>query len=377
MQISFHKKNPTEAFITVKIEEADYQARVARNIKKYGKQATIKGFRPGSVPSAIIQQMYGRSVLMEEVNALLAESLTNYLKENEIHVLGEPMPVLEKIEAIDWECQRDFEVEYAIGMAGPFACKLAKDITATAYKISYVTEQTVDMLVEQLRRAHGTIEVVEKSTDDDILHGELRYPTRNFKTQTKITVGEVAESMRTIFTNLSPKEKITFDVKQVFKELAKLPGITEEMYAVMLRLGGPAEFMVEKIHRSSPAALEQEFFDKVLGQGAASSEQEFRKYLNFRLLQSKQEEADFRLKQSIQAKLLEKTAIALPNDFLKGWLQEKNNTVPKEQIEVYYQQYAKELQWGLVVAALSKEHSLQVTHEEVVGRGTASVTSYP
>jgi trigger factor len=365
VKISFHKKNATKASIIIKIEETDYQARVAKKIKEYGKKASIKGFRPGNVPSALLQQMYGRSILVEEVNAMLTESLAQYLKENAIHALGEPVPVREKIEAIDWEHQRDFEIEYMIGMAGEFAYELSKDIVVTAYKISHVAEQTVDDLVEQLRRTYGKVEVVTKSATDDVIYGELRYPAQNFKTQTEIAIGEVAEKVREIFTDLSPKDEITFDVQQIFEKVAKLPGVTEKMYETMLRLGGPATFTVERIHRLSPAVVEREFFDKVLRQEAASSEQDFKQKLQARILQNKQQEADFFLEQSIQATLLKKAAIALPDDFLKGWLQEKNGTVPKEQIEMYYQQYAKELQWHLLVAALSKEHGLQVTHEEI------------
>ena len=365
MHISFHKNNTTEASLTIKIEEADYQARVARRIKEYSKKATLKGFRPGSVPGAIVQQMYGRSVLMEEVNTLVAESLAKYLKENEIHALGELMPIPEKIEAIDWENQRDFEVGYKVGMAGPFSCKLSKNIKVTAYKISHVAEQTVDDLIEQLRRVHGKMNVVARSTSDDVIYGELRYPVQNFKTQTKIVIGEVAENVRHIFTDLGPTAEVTFEVEQVFKKGVNLPGVTEEMYAAMLRLGGLAEFKVEKIHRLSPAVLEQKFFDKVLGQETTKSAQAFQHRLKARLLQSKQEEADFRLEQSIQALLLKETSIALPDNFLKDWLQQKNSTVSKEQIEIHYQQYAKDLQWSLYMAALSKEHNLRVTHEEV------------
>jgi trigger factor len=367
LEISFHQKNATEASLTLKIGEPDYQARVASRIKEYSKKANVKGFRPGNVPSTLIQQMYGRSILMEEVNTLLSESLVRYLKENEIHALAEPMPVLEKVEAIDWEHQRDFELEYIIGMAGPFSCKLSKEIEVTAYKISHVAAQTVDDLVEQLRQTYGRVEVVAKSAANDVIHGELRYPAQDFKLQTKIAVGEeVAEKVRKIFTNLSPKEKITFDTKEVLEEAISLPGVTESMYSTMLRSGGAAEFTVAQVQRLSPAVLAQEFFDKVLGEGVARSEQEFRKELQTRLLQKKQEEANFRLEASIQAILLKEAAIALPDDFLKSWLQEKNNTVPREQIETYYQQYAKEVQWDLLVAALSKEHHLQVTQEEVV-----------
>jgi trigger factor len=367
LEISFHQKNATEASLTLKIGEPDYRARVASRIREYSKKANVKGFRPGNVPNTLIQQMYGRSILVEEVNTLLGESLVQYLKENEIHALAEPMPVLEKFEAIDWEHQRDFELEYVIGMAGPFSCEFSKDIEVTAYKISHVAAQTVDDLVEQLCQTYGRVEVATKSAANDVIHGELCYPAQDFKLQTKIAVREeLVEKVRKIFIDLSPKDKITFDIKEVLEEAVSLPGVTESMYSTMLKSGGAAEFTVAQVHRLSPAVLEQEFFDKVLGEGVARSEQEFRKELQTRLLRKKQEEANFRLEASIQAILLKEVAIALPDNFLKNWLQEKNNTVPREQIEMYYRPYAKELQWDLLVAALSKEHHLQVTQEEVV-----------
>jgi trigger factor len=367
VQISFHKKNPTEASIIIKIEKADYQVRVASKVEEYRKKATIKGFRPGSVPGTLIQQMYGRAILVEEVNTLLAESLMQYLKDNKIHALGEPMPVSEKIETIDWEHQHDFELEYIVGMPGTFACEFSKKVKVTAYKISHIAAKTVDNLVEQLYKAYGQAEAVSKSTANDVIHGELRYPAQNFKTQTQIVVGEVAGKEHSVFADLSPGDAITFEVKQVFEEAMQLPGVTRAMYATMLELGGQVEFTVEKIHRYTPAVLEQYFFDKVLGPEVARSEEEFRKELKDRLLRSKQKEADLFFEQSMQAILLQKADIALPDDFLRRWLHEKNNTVPKEQIAMYYPQYAKELQWSLLMAALSQKHNLQVTHEEVVG----------
>ncbi len=366
MQISFHKTNPTEASITIKIEEADYRSRVAKSTKAYSKKASIKGFRPGSVPASLIQQMYGRSILIDEVKKLLNEALLQYLKEKEIRVLGEPMPMIDKIEALDWEHQQDFELEYTIGMAGEFTCHLSKQLKVTGYKITSVAPKTVNDLVEQLRKTHGTIEEVAESTAHDVVHGELHYPAQAFKVQTKIHVEEVAKKAQTLFLALSPEAKITFDVKHVLKEDTKLPGVTSKMHETMLRLGGQAEFTVEQIHRLTPAALEQAFFDKVLGQGMASSEQDFREKMQAKLIQNKQQEAECRLDKTIQTTLLQEAAIALPDNLLKRWLQKSNKTASKEQIEAYYQQYATELQWGLLIERLSKAYNLQVTHEEVV-----------
>mmetsp|Transcript_941 Transcript_941/g.2291 ORF Transcript_941/g.2291 Transcript_941/m.2291 type:complete len:387 (-) Transcript_941:270-1430(-) len=310
--------------------------------------------------------MYGRSILMEEVSTLFAASLAKYLQENKIQVLGEPMPVPEKVAAIDWDHQRNFELDYIIGTAGPFSCTLSKAMHVTAYKINQVAEKTIHTLVAQLQQTYGKVKMVEKSAASDVIYGELRYPVRNFKTKTRITVGELSEKGHKVFIDLSPASEIMFEVRQVFIEAMKLPGVSEEMCKTMLQLGGSAEFTVQQIQRLSPAALKQDFFDKILGQGIVKSAQAFKKELQARLLQRKQAEADLYLEQKIQDLLLEEHPIALPDRFLKEWLQSKKDIVPEEQLEGYYQQYAKALRWSLFIEVLSTQHNLQVTQEEVV-----------
>ncbi len=364
MHISLHTKSATEASIIIKIEEADYQPHVENKIKEYSKKATIKGFRPGNVPLLLIKQMYGQLILMEELNALLADTLRKYLKENELSVLGEPIPEFDKTGELDWEHQRNFEFAYAIGMAGPFTCTLSKDIKVTEYKVSSVTEQTVDELIAQLRKTYGRLNLVEKSQVGDILHGALYYPEQNFKAQIKI---ELAAAAGKRFTDLRPHEKIVLNVQEVSKEGLNLLEAPAKVHEAMLKSGGQAEFTIEQIYRTVPAVLDQEFFDKVLGKDGAKSEKDLQEKLQERIIQSKQQEAASFLEQAIQAKLLQQTAIALPEDFLKRLLQQKNNTVSQEQIETYYAQYAQELQWSLIIEKLIQEHNLQVTHQEVAG----------
>ncbi len=365
MQILFHKNSATEASITIQMEASDYRDRVSKRVKEHSEKAKIKGFRSGSVPEAVIQKMYGRSILMDEVNSLFAESLAQYLKEYEIQILGAPIPVLEKIEVIDWEHQRDFELEYLVGIVPPFTCELSKDIRVTAHKISHVTEQMVDALVAQLRQVHGKVELVDKSTDVDVIYGELHYPTQDFRVRTRVTIEKLPDEARKMFTNLHPKDKVSLDVKQALPEIVKLPGVPEKVSEAMLKLGGTVTFAVERIHRLSLAAVDQGLFDKILNQGVANSTQDFREKLKIRLLKHKQQEADAYLNQSIQTTLLKRAAIVLPEDFIKYWLQGENE-VTEAQVAMYDAQYAKQLRWLLLVRELGKTHNIQVTHEEVV-----------
>ena len=365
MKISFEQKNPTEASITVRIEEADYQDRVAKKIKEYSKKAQIQGFRPGKVPVPVIQQMYGRSILVDEVNHLLREAVTKHLQENEINALGEPVPSQEKIALIDWDHQKDFELEYTIGMAAAFSAELSKNIQVTHYKINNVAQETVNDLVGQLRKTYGAIEAAEKSMEQDVIHGELHYAAGDMKATTKIAIDTLSTEVRKRFVGLIPEDQVAFEVSEVIQAEKKLPEVPQQMHEAMLTGGGEVTLTVQKIDRTTPAVLDQSFFDKVLGEGDVSSEEEFNEKLQARFLESKQQEADAYLDRTLQTTLLEEAAIALPDELLKSDLQERNPNVASEEIDNYYQHYAKELQWGLLAGKISKEHQLEVTHEEV------------
>jgi len=367
VKISFEQKTPTEASITVRIEEADYQDRVTKKIKEYSKKAQIQGFRPGKVPTAVIQQRYGRSVLVDEVNRLLGEAVTKHLQENEINALGEPVPSQEKAASIDWEHQKDFELEYTIGMAGAFSAELSKKTQVIHYRINSVAPKTVHDLLEQLRKTYGTVEAAEKSTEQDVVHEELHYAAQDMKATTKLAIETLSTEVRKRFVGLVPEDQVVFEVNEVIQAKKKLPEVPQQMHEAMLAGGGEVILTVQRVERTTPAVLDQDFFNKVLGEDVAQSEDEFEEKLQARLLEHKQQEANSQLERSIQSALLKEASIALPDELLKKGLQEKNPKVSKEEIELYYQQqYAKELQWGLLVEKIGKEHQLEIKHEEVV-----------
>ena len=120
MEIILNKTNNTEGLIKIKLTEGDYQPNVEEKVKDYARKASIKGFRQGKVPTGVIKKMFGKSILVEEINHLLSHKLSDYIKENNLKILGEPIPNQEKALTIDWEAQKNFEFEYQIGMVEDF-----------------------------------------------------------------------------------------------------------------------------------------------------------------------------------------------------------------------------------------------------------------
>ena len=92
MNIKFENPDKINGKLTLTIEEADLTPRVEKTLKDFRKRANIPGIRPGQVPMALVKRQYGASVKMEETYKFMSETLKNYINENKINALGEPMP---------------------------------------------------------------------------------------------------------------------------------------------------------------------------------------------------------------------------------------------------------------------------------------------
>ena len=171
MDITLEKKNPTEASIKVNLTEADYQPKVQEKLKEYSKKAQIKGFRPGKVPPALIRKMYGKSIMIDEINHMLSHSVNDYIKENKLQILGEPLPVTENADKIDWDNQKNFDFQFEIGLVDEFTYSL-DDKKVTRYEIKVDDDSIADTL-KNLQEQYGKMINPETSEEGDLIFGEL------------------------------------------------------------------------------------------------------------------------------------------------------------------------------------------------------------
>ena len=217
MDIVLDKKSSTEASIKITLKEADYQPKVEEKIKDYARKANLKGFRPGKVPKGIIQKMYGKSILVDEINHILAHSLNDYIKEQQIQLLGEPLPNKDQIKAIDWENQNEFLFEYEIGMAEDFEVKLSKKKKVISYKIK-VDKKSIDETIGNLQVQHGGHMHPETSESTDFLSGLLTQEESDLKNNTAIEIGQLEKNAQKTFLGKKAEDLIRFDLRKVFAE---------------------------------------------------------------------------------------------------------------------------------------------------------------
>lgn len=366
MNITLNQNDATKASLKVVLEEADYAPKVDEKIKAFTKKAQIKGFRPGKVPAGLIRKMYGKSILAEEINGLLSKSVNDYIKENNIRILGEPLPDENKQNAIDWDNQKEFEFDFELGILPDFDLNPAAGQTLDAYRVE-LDDETVSQVYEHLQRQYGETTNPEASEANDYLSGELRQLEGDFKTTTLLPVNKIKKNQEQ-FVGVKSGDVLTFNLQEVFEnDAAAISHVTGLRKAEAAELKGPFEFAVEKINRTATAELNQELFDKVFGKDSVTTAEEFDAKLRATLTQNYQQEADKILKNQLVDKLVKETTIDIPGEFLKKWLALSNKgKLTPEQIEQNFEQYRDELKWSMIRNKVVEQNELKVTNQEVV-----------
>lgn len=369
MEILFDKKDAANASLTVKLTKEDYKSKVDHKIKDYTKKVSIKGFRPGKVPAAVVQKMYGKSLLVEEVSAILAESINTYINENKLRLLGEPLPDNEATGIVVWNNEADYAFVYNLGLVPDFTVDLTAKTGLTAYDIE-VNEKSVQETLENLKQQFGEMVDVETSSEGDFINGKLKEVAGTFESTTLLPTSKLAKSELKKFIGLKVGDTVSFDIQKAFDNdaavIAHFTGASNEVAATM---SGPFEFTVETVRHTKLPEMNQELFDKVFGKDAVTSVEEFNIKLKETIVDNYKRESKSLLSRELQKALVENTKIDLPSAFLKRWLLTTNEgKISQEQIETEFDYYAKELKWNLIQNQLAEKNNIKVENNEVLDK---------
>lgn len=364
MEITVDKHTANQASIKIKLIEADYQPKVDAKLKDYAKKAVIRGFRPGKAPITMVKSMYGVSLLVEEINTILGESLNNHLKEQTFKVLGEPLPVEKVEESIDWKNQKDFEFEYKIGFVETIDVKLDSSIKGINYSIK-VDQKLINETVDNLTSQYGESTNPEVSEAADFIYGDLKSTATDFSKTTSVDTTKLSKKLAGKFIGLSKDAVVEFDAKEVKKdEWTAGFGLSDEEADATK---DSYTFVAKNINRKAKAELNQEFFDKIFGPDQVKTKKEFEDKVKETLQGSYDRESKVYTEEELKKLIVEKTNLSLPDAFLKEWLIKANEgKVTEAEVEAEYPLYAKQLSWSLISNQVAKEHAIQAEHADVI-----------
>jgi trigger factor len=372
LEITLDKKTNTEGLIKIKLSEGDYQPSVEEKVKDYARKANIKGFRQGKVPTGVIKKMFGKSILVDEINHLLSHKITDYIKDNNLQILGEPLPNADKARDIDWDAQKDFEFEYEIGMVEDFTYDLSSKASVKAYKIE-VDNKTVQETLEDLKKRFGKVSYPEVSEAQDSLFGELGPKDAGpestdslKKEQASVPIEKVEEKEKNKFIGLKKGDEVEFDVNKIFKEeslVSELLALSPDEAKVA---GGLFVLKVNTISRTEPAELTPELFDRVFGKDTAKTEEEFINKIRETISENYKRETDHFLDHHIEDYYLNHTKINLPDNFLKTWLKTSSQgQVTDDVIDTEFEHYVRGLKWDLIKNKIADDNKIKVEPDEV------------
>ncbi len=373
MNITQENIDDLNAVLKVKVVADDYLSKVEGALKDYQKKASIPGFRPGKVPTGMIKKMYGKSILVDEINKLLSDSLYKYINDNKIEILGNPLPKADSDNNIDWDNQKEFEFLYEMGLAPKFDLELsAKD--KFTYQTVKIDTDLVNKYVSDIAKRYGKVEQVETASEGDLLNGDFVELDANgeilaggiFKTSSVFT-DRLKDEAKKAFVGLKVGDKTVVDAQHLSAnatDLATMLGIDKSQAET---LNAKLQFTVKGISRLAESEINQELFDKIYGAGVVNNEEEFRAKITDELANMFVNDSERKFYNDVVDYLMSKVNFNLPNDFLKRWIVAVNEKpVTPEQVEAEFDTYAKGLKWQLIENRIIKDNNISVSNDEVV-----------
>jgi len=374
MNITQEESGKLTALIHINLKEEDYIENVNKQLKDYRKKAQMPGFRPGMVPMGMIKKMYGKAVLADEVNKTVSDALNNYLYENKINVLGNPLPNTEKTKTIDFDKEKEFDFFFDIGIAPEIEVKLEEIGKVPYYKIK-VSDEEVENAIKDIQKRLGKEEHPEKAELDDTVKGKFIQADENGNTlenghtkeDASFVISDIAlKTIQKKFVGKGKGTQVVFNPAKAFKNNEKVKELLGTSDEDLLK--SDYIFEIEEITRTIPAELNEEFYRQVYPNDELKTEEDFKKRVREDLASHYQTDADKQFVSDVIDTILEKVNPELPDDFLKRWLYENNEgKATKEQIDNQYDSYAKTFKWQLIEQKLIEAtgDALKVTREDV------------
>lgn len=360
------------ARVTVELSPEDYQPVVEKTLKEHARKAKMPGFRPGKVPVSMVRKMYGPSVLVEEVNKMVGDRIYNFISEEKLDILGNPLPSEEVKAEADFETPGDMRFTFDIGLAPAIELDLDKKFKFDRFVIT-PTEKDIEGALENISQRSGemvehdtiedndlvTVQWVELNEDGSVKEGGVLH-------ESSISLDKVSDDAKKPLIGRKLEDAIEVnnrDFSDQEGDRAAMLGVEKD---ALEHVNDAFRITIKKIQRLKPAELNEEFFKKAFPDGSVNTLEELKAKVTEDYKKYFEQESDRKLKNDIVLHLIKETEIALPDAFLKRWLTTSSENNPSlEEVEKEYPSYADGLRWQLIMNKVAVENEIRVSEEEL------------
>jgi trigger factor len=356
------------AIVTLRIEKADYTEKVEKTLRDYRKKANIPGFRPGMVPVGLVKKMYGKAVLAEEINKIVSEELYKYIRENVVNMLGEPMPNMTEQKEIDFNTQEDFEFVFDLGLAPDVDVELSKKDKVVSYSIA-VSDEMIDNQVKSYTSRYGKYIQEDIVEEKDMLKGEILEMENGKVNESGLKLNDAVltpsymkdDAQKALFVGAAKGTIITFNPQIAFENETEISSLLKISKDEAKLITSDFQFKIEGITRYHESEIDQEFFDKIYGEGVVTSETEFRSKIKENIQESLSGDSDYKFGVDAREMILAKyNDLTFPDTFLKRWVLASNENLTAETLEADYHKMIADLKWQLIKDKLIKINDIKI-----------------
>jgi len=374
MNISKENTDDLNAVLKIKIEESDYTERVDEVLKDYRKKVQLDGFRPGKVPAGLVRKMYHKPIMVEEINKLVSESISKYLKEKEIGILGEPLPSQDQPDEIDWDTQTEFEFDFDLGLAPKLEIALTQKDKVPMYEIQ-IDEKMIKESKESYAKRMGQVVPVEQIEGSELVKGDFVQINKEgnpidggiYTEDAQISVEVIKDGkIKTSFIARQAGDTVDLDIRKAFPNDTEISSLLKIDKATVPEIVPTFRMHIKEITKFQEAEINQELWDILYGKDEVKSNEEFEEKIKEELRLALSKDGEYRFEIDAKKMMLKKMKFDLPVEFLKRWLvlvNEGKFTI--EQIDEDFPKFEDDLKWQLIRDQIVKDQEIKVEAEEV------------
>jgi len=380
MKSTLNKKDDVNGTIVIELEKTDYQEKVDKSLNQLRQKANIPGFRQGKVPKNIIRRMYGKAVLADEINKIVSEELSNFIRENKLKILGEPISDDSEEKKIDLDKDENFTFYFDVALTPEFDLILDKNMELTYYRVK-LEEDLLDKQLDAYKQNYGTyVSIEEEAKDTDLIKGTLTEMENGQDKENGLVIENAIllpsyvkdETIKNQFIGAKVGDSVIFNPKIAYDnneaEVASLLQTTKDH---VKDINADFRFDIREVTRYQEAELNQQLFDRVLGEGVVSSVEEFRSKVAEELSNQFKPDADHLFMHEVRDIIAEKMKeVQFPDEFLKRWLLASNEAKTPEEIEEDYPRILEDLKFHIAKQKIAEANDIKVEFQDIEALAT-------
>ena len=349
--------------LTVTVAHDDYAEAEKKELQRCKRTAEFKGFRKGMVPMSLIQKVYGERVLGEVVNKVLSDAINNFVKENNIKMVGEALPSEDQPE-IEWKSGNDFTFKFDIATTSEVNFELSKDDKVKVFEIKVSAEAKKEMK-DNLLRQFGSLTDAEKAGEDDFVIVDFAQEGKTVE-GSYVGVKNVEGEAKSKFLGAKVGDQFDVNVNEAFTNESDRAYMLKVKKEELASLAPEFHVTVKEVKTFAPAEENQETYDKIFGENQVHNAEEFDKAVTARLEENYKQESDYKLSKDLREYLVKKADIKLPEEFLKRWLFNINDgKFSKEEIEKEAPAFFEDFRWQMVRGYIMQKFDLKIEEKDV------------